>query len=124
MILVDSSGWIEFLTAGPLGPEYRALLLKPESVVTPSIVVYEVFKTLARVQPRLAEEAVGEMRLTRIVSLTEALAIGSARVSLERRLPMADAIVYTTALAEGAELVTSDAHFKGLPGVRYLPKPA
>ena len=122
MILVDSSGWIEFVTAGSLGSEYRSLLLGKESIVTPTIVVYEVYKALSRLDPRLAEEAVGAMRRTRIVPLTEPLALRSARVSRERRLAMADAILYATAEAEGAELATSDAHFKGLPGVRYLVK--
>jgi predicted nucleic acid-binding protein len=33
---------------------------------------------------------------------------------------MADSIVYTTAIANGAELVTSDRDFNSLPGVLYL----
>ncbi len=35
-----------------------------------------------------------------------------------------DAIVYATAQAEGAELVTEDRDLRGLPGVTYLPKAA
>jgi predicted nucleic acid-binding protein len=35
---------------------------------------------------------------------------------------MADAIVYATALVYKATLITSDADFKRLPGVVYLPK--
>jgi hypothetical protein len=34
----------------------------------------------------------------------------------------ADAIVYATALARGADLLTCNKHLDGLPGVRYLPK--
>jgi predicted nucleic acid-binding protein len=33
---------------------------------------------------------------------------------------MADAIIYATAKAHRADLVTSDAHFTGLPGVVVL----
>jgi hypothetical protein len=33
-----------------------------------------------------------------------------------------DSIVYATALAEKADLVTSDANLQGLPGVVYVPK--
>ena len=123
MILVDSSGWVEFVTAGPLGPEYRALLLKAERVLTPTVVVYEVAKAISRIDPGLAEETVGAMRRTQIRPLTESVALAAARISLQRRLPAADALIYATALEAGVEVATSDVHFEGLPGVRYLRKP-
>jgi predicted nucleic acid-binding protein len=47
--------------------------------------------------------------------------LAAARVGIAHELGMADAIVYATALTFRAELVTSDAHFVGLPGVRYYP---
>src|SRR2546430_7430963 len=37
--------------------------------------------------------------------------------TLFRSLPMADLIIYATAQAHQAELITSDARFSGLPGV-------
>ncbi len=49
--------------------------------------------------------------------LDERLAISAARLRLDRRLAMAETIIYATALDVGAQLVTGDAHFKGLPGV-------
>jgi predicted nucleic acid-binding protein len=51
----------------------------------------------------------------RVVPIDERLALLAARISLDRRLAMADAMIYATALAAGAHLVTSDTHFKGLP---------
>jgi len=48
------------------------------------------------------------------------LAASVARVSLASNLPMADAIIYVTARAHQAQLITSDAHFTGLPGVTVL----
>ena len=36
---------------------------------------------------------------------------------------MADAIIYATARAQGADLLTCDRHFEGLPGVRFFAKP-
>ena len=38
-----------------------------------------------------------------------------------RDLP-ADAIIFATAQAHGAQLLTCDAHFDGLPGVMLVPK--
>ena len=38
-------------------------------------------------------------------------------------LPMADSLTYATARRHGAVLWTQDAHYDGLPGVRYFAKP-
>ena len=38
------------------------------------------------------------------------------------RLATADTIVYATARSHGADLRTGDAHFDGLPEVRFVPK--
>lgn len=40
------------------------------------------------------------------------------------KLATADAIVYATARNQGAELLTCDAHFKGLPDVALFAKTA
>ena len=66
--------------------------------------------------------AVAQMLRTNIVALSETLALEAADVSLERSLAMADAIVYATARAHGAELVTTDSDLQGLPGVFFLSK--
>jgi predicted nucleic acid-binding protein len=62
------------------------------------------------------------MQKGEVVPLSETLALAAADVSLQFRLPMADSIVYTTARARDAELVTSDADLRALPGVTYFPK--
>ena len=123
MIVVDSSGWIEYFTDGPNAGRYGGYLEDPAKVATPTVVVFEVYKLVKR--ERTEEDAllaVAQMQKTRVVPLSESLALAAADVSLERRLAMADAIVYATAISEGAKLVTSDADLEGLPGVTYLPK--
>ena len=52
------------------------------------------------------------------------LALVAADLSLEYKLPMADAIILATGRFFNAEVVTSDADFEGVPGVTYIPKPA
>ena len=52
-----------------------------------------------------------------VVPLSEDLALAAAQVSNETKLAMADAIIYATAQAHQAQLVTGDAAFRGLPGV-------
>jgi hypothetical protein len=113
VIVVDSSGWIEFFSEGALADEYAARMRTPAAVITPTIVLYEVYKRLKR---DLSEEdaviAVGAMRRTRVVPLDDELALTAADVSLGLGLAMAE-----------AEVVTSDADFKGIAGVTYLAKP-
>ncbi|MSO76410.1 MAG: type II toxin-antitoxin system VapC family toxin [Alphaproteobacteria bacterium] len=41
---------------------------------------------------------------------------------VRHRLATADAIVLATALAHGADLLTCDRHFEGLPGVLFVPR--
>ena len=123
MTLVDSSGWIEFFTGGGNAERYGSYLERSTQIVTPTVVLYEVYKIVKR--ERTEEEALlaaAQVQKTRIVPLSESLALAAADVSLEFRLAMADSIVYATAQAENAELVTSDKDLRGLPGVTYVPK--
>lgn len=56
------------------------------------------------------------MQKTRVVDLTPEIALIAADLSLERKLPMADAVILATARLHEAEVVTSDADFAGIPG--------
>lgn len=123
MIVIDSSGWIEFFTDGPLADDYASRLRKLATMITPVIVIYEVYKRLKR---DLSEDdaivAVSAMQRSRVVPLDQELALTAADLSLEHGLAMADAIVLATARRFQAELVTSDRDFEGITGVTYLPK--
>lgn len=122
MIVVDSSGWIEFFTDGVLADEYARRLRHITSVVTPVIVLYEVYKRLKRdLSESDALIAVSAMQRTMVVATTQDIALVAADLSLEYGLAMADATVLATARRFGAELITSDRDFEGLEGVTYLP---
>lgn len=120
MKVVDSSAWIEFFTDGPLAARFAPYLDEPEEIVTPTIVLYEVYKLIRRERDEEAGlVAVAAMERTRLAPLTEAVALTAADLALEHRLAMADAIVYATARLEGADVVTADEDFRDLPGVIY-----
>jgi predicted nucleic acid-binding protein len=90
-------------------------------VVVPTFVLYEVYKLACRERSRPdGMMAVARMSRHLVVALDEKLALAAADLSLRHRLPMADAIVYATAQAFDALLITSDRHFAHLPGVEYL----
>lgn len=123
MKLVDSSGWIELLSDGPLADTYLEHLADPSLLLIPTIVMYEVYRWTKRVRgEESALLVVASMEEGTLVPLTPSLALTAADLGLEHRLAMADALVYATALTREAELITSDVDFAQLPRVTYLPK--
>lgn len=50
------------------------------------------------------------------------VALLAADLHREYKRATADAIIYAVARHQGAELLTCDTHFKGLPGVALFPK--
>ena len=116
--MVDSSGWIEYLTEGPLAGRFARYIEGREELVASSIQVYELYKVIRRdVSEEQALQATAALRRATIVPVDEALALEAADVSLVSRLAMADAIIYATAKRAGAKLVTRDADFDGMPDV-------
>lgn len=123
MKVVDSSGWLEFFTDGPLADQYAEHLADLGQILTPAIVLFEVYKKIKR--ERGEEDAliaVSQIEKTRIASLTTTVALTAADLGLEHRLAMADSLIYATAILHQVEVVTSDPDFMGLPGVTYLEK--
>jgi predicted nucleic acid-binding protein len=121
MNLIDSSGWIEWFSEGPQSATYAKYLRDPSQIVTPTVVIYEVYKKIKR--ERTEEEAllaVSLMKKTTIVPLEESIALLAADLSLKFSLPMADAMVYATAIEKNAQLITGDAHFNNLEKVTLI----
>ena len=108
---------------GPLAGTYSRHVKHPSDVLTPTLVLYEVYKVVKR--QRSEEEALlaaAQMGKTQLVPLTDTIALTAADASLTYHLAMADAVVYATALIHKATLVTSDADLAALPGVTYHKK--
>ena len=115
MVIVDSSGWIEYFTSGPHAAEYQKHLKDARKIITPTIILYEVYKKIKReISEEAALEAVSAMKQTEIVPVSESIALLAADLSIKHALPMADAIVYASAVEMDCTVVTGDAHFKGL----------
>ncbi len=121
MILVDSSGWIEYLAGRPKADLFAPYIEGSEPLVSSAIQVYEIYKVVRRdLNEERAIEAVSALRTTTIEPLAEGLALEAADVALEYGLAMADAIIFATASRHEAELVTGDADFDGLPRVTLI----
>ena len=121
--VVDTSVWIEWLVGSALGKRLARELPSKERCVVPTIVQLELAKWLTReVGEDEADQLIAYTQKCVVVPLDTALALRAAELHREHGLATADAIVYATALHHGAELLTCDAHFKGLRGVCHFPK--
>jgi len=120
-VLIDSSGWIEFFTGGPLAGRYASYLTEAYQLVTPTIVLYEVYKKIKRERgEEMAMMITGRLNATEVIPLTDSVALLAADLSLRHGLAMADAIVYATSRESEAQVITGDADLKDLPGVVYV----
>jgi len=116
--LVDSSGWLEYLTEDSKAAAFGHYLEGDASVIVPSLVLYEVYRHLAKQRGRtVADRFVSQALHRRVVPLDETIALAAANASLDHRLTPTDAIVYATARVCQAQLVTANTHFRGLPGI-------
>lgn len=123
--VVDTSVWIEWLIGSDLGKSLAGQIPEKPRCIVPTIVQLELAKWLTR---EVGEEATDQMiaytQKCVVAPLDTAIALLATELHRQYRLATADAIVYATAQESGAELLTCDAHFNGLPGVVYVPKPA
>ncbi len=123
MILVDTSAWIEWLIGSATGEAVAGHLPEQEDWVVPTMIQLELAKWLAReVGEDKADQVIAFTQVCRVVPLDTEIALAAAEACRAHRLATADAIVFATARAQGATLLTCDAHFDGLPAVRLIPK--
>jgi predicted nucleic acid-binding protein len=123
MRLVDTSAWIEWLIASPTGEALSPKLPEQDSWLVPTLVQIELAKWLTReIGEEKADQVIAFTQLCVVAPLDTTLALSAAEIGAQRKLASADAIIYATALAYGADLLTCDAHFKGLPQVIYIAK--
>ncbi len=123
MILVDTCGWVEWLTDGVLAERYAPFMARPSELLVPTTVHYELYKWVKReFGEAAAQEAIALADDSMIAPLTQEIALMAGDITLRHKLAFADAVIYASAQKYQAELVTSDDHFDGMPGVTYFPK--
>ena len=124
MNLVDTSGWIEFFFAGPHASFFAPPIEKTEELIVPVICLYEVFKKVNVIADEArALKAVAQMMEGKVVDLTEDVALRASLLSIRHKLPMANSLIYATALAQDAVIWTQDQDFRNLPRVNFLAAP-
>lgn len=115
--VVDSSGWLEYLIDSGRARLFAPAIEDTASLIVPVICLYEVFKKVLRERgENEALQVASVMRSGTVVDLDASLAMEAARL----KLPLADSVIYATAMRHQATLWTQDEHFQNLPGVRYF----
>lgn len=125
-VLIDSGLWIEYFAKGPLLNKVATHIsnARPETHITPTIVIYEVYKKLKREKGNeVATKAIAYIsNYTTVVTFTREVALLAADISMEKKFGMADSIIEATANAYNAKIVTSDPDFEGTAGVVFIKK--
>lgn len=119
LVVLDSSCWIEYFDNSARSSLFAKIIEKPRHLIIPMIVVYEVYKKVSRLMgPETGHAVVSLMHQCQLVEANVTITLSAA----SNGLPMADSLIYATAQLHRATLWTQDAHFDGLPGVKYFPK--
>lgn len=121
--VIDTSAWIEWLVGSEIGTKLGVDLRDRSLAIVPTIVQLELSKWLVReVGQEEADRVIAYTQKCLIVPLDTTLALLAADMHRQHELATADAIVYATAQHHGADLLTCDRHFDGLPGVSLFPE--
>lgn len=124
MRVVDTSAWIEWLIGSALGGRLAVQMPPREQCVVPTIVQLELSKWFQReVGEERADQVISYTQKCAIVPLDTSIALLAAELHRQHKLATADAVVYATARAQGADLLACDAHLEALPGVQHFAKP-
>lgn len=123
MNVVDSCGWLEYFANGANAGFFAPVLEATETLLVPSLCVFEVCKRVALQRGEaVAQQAAEFMAKGDIVTLGANTAFAAALYSAKHKLPMADSLILITSQEHQATLWTQDADLKGHKGVKYRAK--
>jgi len=123
MNIIDTSLWIEFFAGTPLDVSIANVFSNIDDLYVPTICLYEVKKKfLVDNDVVKAVGAIDIMKKCMVISIDSEIALMASDISKQHKLPMADSIIYATAVLNDAELYTQDIHFENLDRVHYFPK--
>jgi toxin FitB len=117
--LIDSSVWIDYLVNG----HYKELIEKEEKLLLATISLIEINKKLFKLKVPTKEinNKIDYIKKQSIlINLDEKIAEKAAGIVIEKNLPVADSIVYASAIINNAVLLTLDNDFRGLERVKIF----
>ncbi|MDR2575840.1 MAG: type II toxin-antitoxin system VapC family toxin [Treponema sp.] len=123
MNIVDTSLWIEFFAGTSLDKSIVNVLSNNNELYVPTICLYEVKKKFLTDNDAVkAVSAIDIMKKGMVIDIDSEIALLASDISKQHKLPMADSIIYATAVLWDAELYTQDKHFENLDRIHYFLK--
>ena len=117
--LIDSSIWIDYLING----NHKELIEKEEKLLLATISLIEIKKKLSKLKVP-SKEINNKLDFIKkhsiIINLDEKIAEKASELVIEKELPIADSIVYASAMINNALLLTLDNDFRGLDNVKIF----
>ncbi len=117
--LVDSSVWIDYLVNG----NHKNLIETEEKLLLATISIIEIRKKLNKLKiskKEITQKVDYIKKQSILISLDENIADTASHMVVEKDIPVADSIVYASAIVNNAILITLDNDFRNLDGVRVL----
>jgi predicted nucleic acid-binding protein len=123
MNIVDSSLWVEYFLENDIDLSIIDTIKDSGNLYIPVICLYEVYKKFLSIgDSEKAKIAISIMQNSAVIGINPQLAVLAAQLGKQHKLPMADSIIYATAVLFDAELYTQDKHFENLDRVHYFSK--
>ncbi len=123
MNLVDSSGWLEYLSDSKNAKLFAPAIEKTDDLIVSTINIYEIYKKILKEKDEnTAIQIIGLMQQAKVIEVNSSIAIQAAKLSVAQKIPMADSLIYTTAQQFKAIVWTQDIDFKDLENVKYFKK--
>jgi toxin FitB len=121
--IVDSSAWLSYFADDRNAKYFAEPIENTSELLVPSITIAEVFKIILRQRDEdVALAAIAQMEQGQVIALDSSLSIDAAYYGLKYKLPLADSIIYATAMKYDAIIWTQDNDFESLNGVKYFSK--
>ena len=117
--LIDSSVWVDYLING----KHKDLIETEKKLLLATISIIEIIKKLNRLKipkKEIAQKIAYVKKQSILVDLDEKIAEKASEIVIEKEIPLADSIVYASAILNDSILITLDNDFRGLDSVKLI----
>jgi len=118
LFVLDSFAWVEYFLGSKKGEKVKGFI-ESNKCITPTIVVAELSAKYSSDEKDFADKLKFIKFNTNIAVLNEEIASLSGKIRIRERktkkdFGMADSIIYATALAYDAKVISGDPHFENI----------
>ncbi|MEX2017153.1 MAG: PIN domain-containing protein [Candidatus Pacearchaeota archaeon] len=117
--LLDSSIWIDYLING----KHQDLIETEKKLLLATISIIEIIKKLNKLKiskEEIAKKLLYIKKQSILINLDENIADKASQLVLEKNIPVADSVVYASAVLNNAILFTLDNDFRNLSNVKII----